>query len=740
MSSFERFFVPTPRPLVAPGVLWKIAVVVLVVALAIVARACGYDLFALTAYAAYFAAFVALPGVVLLWALNRRALSIATVFALALPTGFAIEILSYLGLAAVGARELYRFMPVLWLAAGVGLWTQSRRSPVPLRVSGAHAGVALGLVVAFLGLVFIAASQMFAESPLVAGLPGRAIFHDWVYLVSRAGVIKNTWPLDDPSLAGTPLQYHYFMIVHAAAVSGTTGVEVTLVLLRLMIVPLGAVLLAQAYLLGRQVARSPWGGVGAALLLVMAGEASFSGNYGQLMYLGLFSRWLFVSPTFFFGMIFCGALLLAVAQCVRLTRCGPPHYAWLLLLAAAGTGAKGTVLPVLICALGLWTAWRWLSSRQFPGRLVAMGFGLSAGFAMVYLVTMSSWHTGGARFNPLHVFRLTAFWQANLPAWQQALGTWLPAPLAAAVASVGCALVIFAGTCGVRLLAIPYLVWRTRRASDPLVGWLGAFFIACVGMGLLLELNSYGELYLILMVRLPMSVLAAACIVDAVRWLWVRRSESVPWFGSVPGAGRSRWFQHGLVGFAGLLFTVVLLMQGSSWVDRNRAGFAEWLATPAKPRMDDRRRHLNEALLWIRKNTERNAVIVANACTPENMKKDHWRALDNTLTGVHFYYSALSERRMWFEGPSYIMDTTRARIRANAASAFFYRGRTLEPTLVTLDPCYVLIDRSLADGAKISVPGYPRIFSNARIDIYRKERGSLTPLKPAATLTVGLED
>ena len=81
MSSLARYFIPTPRPLIAPGALWKIAGITLAGALAIVARACGYDLGALLAYSAYFAAFVALPGVVLLWALNRRALSIATVFA-----------------------------------------------------------------------------------------------------------------------------------------------------------------------------------------------------------------------------------------------------------------------------------------------------------------------------------------------------------------------------------------------------------------------------------------------------------------------------------------------------------------------------------------------------------------------------------------------------------------------------------------------------------------------------------
>ena len=40
---------------------------------------------------------------------------------------------------------------------------------------------------------------------------------------------------------------------------------------------------------------------------------------------------------------------------------------------------------------------------------------------------------------------------------------------------------------------------------------------------------------------------------------------------------------------------------------------------------------LQEALLWVRHHTEPNAVLVANSCTPENMKKDHWGALDRKL-------------------------------------------------------------------------------------------------------------
>ena len=734
MSSLERFVIGARRPLVAPGLLWKATAFFLACSFAIMARACGYDFYALASYTAYFAAFVALPGVVVLCALNRGPLSLIAVFALALPTGFAIEIFSYLGLAAVGAREFYRFVPLVWLAAGVA-WGWSRREwPVQRRFSDAHAGLAVGLAVAFLGIIIVAASQMFAESPLATGMPSRAIFHDWVYLVSRAAVIKNNWPLDDPSLSGTPLQYHYFMMVHAAAASATTGVELTLVLLRLMVVPLGAVLVAQAYMMGRRVARSPWGGVIAALLLVVAGEASFAGSYGQLMYLGLFARWLFVSPTFFFGMIFCGALLLAIAHCARLARCGVQHHAWLFLLAAAGTGAKGTVLPVLICALGLWVGWRWARERRFPGRLVAIGLGLGGAFALVYLATMSSWRSGGAAFRPFHVFELTEFWKTYLPVAQQALGQWLPAMLARPVAALGCALVVFAGTCGVRLLAIPYLCWDARRSRDPLVGWLGAFFIASTAMGLLMELNSYGELYLILMIRLPMAVLAAAFVVDAARWFQARRRESALWLLSAPGAPAPAWVRRGFASVALSVLALVMGLQASLWLARNRTGFAEWLSTPVKLRADDHMRQLQEALLWVRKNTEPNAVIVANACTPENMKKDHWGALDRTLTGVHFYYSALSERRLWFEGPSYIMDTTRARIRANLASAFFYRGRPLEPSVISEAPCYVLVDRSLADGAKVAATGHIRVFGNARIDIYRMTR------QPAALLAADHDD
>lgn len=732
MPSLLRTVRVLPSTVASPATLWRLCALTVAVTLFVIVRSVGYEVGSVAAYAAYVGLYVLLPGVVVTAWLGGRTFSPVALVALALPTGFAVEIYTYLGLAALGAKPAFAWSPLLWIAVAVAARAAGAARPWRIRVSAHHAGLALALAFAVLGTAIMAASQMFAESPLAEGLPTRAIFHDWVYLVSRAAVIKNNWPLDDPSLSGTPLQYHYFMMVHAAAASSTAGVELSAVMLRLVFVPLGIALVAQACLLGRAVSRTPWGGVLAALLTVAVSELSFAPSYGEPMFLGLFVRWLFVSPTFFFGMIFCGALLWVVRAAAARPSLSFRDLGWLALLGTAGTGAKGTMLPVVLCALGLWALWRWWRERRLSWRLVVIGTCLGAAFVLVYLPTMSAWRTGDAKWNPFHVLQLTAFWKTNAAAWTHALAQILPAPLATPLAQCAAAALVFAGTCGVRLLALPYLFWGDVRRRDALlVGWLGAFLAACVGMGLLLELNSFGELYVILMMRLPLAVLTAAFFVTAARRVaaWWQAQRSAPTTVSaspfaptlhLPAhAPVKPWWPRALVGAATLLFAATFAVQTKLWWERNRGGLLAWWDTPADVQPDAYMQELRHALLWIRANTETNAVLVANAFTPENMKKDHWGALDRTLMGVHFYYSALSERRLWFEGPAYIMDTTRARIRANLASDFFYRRRALDPQIVASAPSYVLLDRHLKDGAEVSLPLGSRLFASERFEIYR---------------------
>lgn len=718
--------------------LWRAALVFLGVTGFIVVRSCGFDFGTVARYVGYLGLYVTLPGVVALYFVNRGPISLTQLVALAIPTGFAVEIFTFLGFSALEMKPAYTWVPLLWCALAITIRLRSGRWPVRVHLSAHHAGVFLALTIVCFATALMAASQMFSESPLAAGLPTRAIFHDWVYLVSRAAVIKNNWPLDDPSLAGTPLQYHYFMMVHAAAVSRTTGIELTTVLLRLMYVPMGAVMVMQSCLLGRRLSRSVWGGVIAAFLTVAVSEVSFATSYGAPMFLGLFVRWLFVSPTFFFGMIFCGALLIAVWQCSRIQRCDARHYLWLLLLGTAGTGAKGTMLPVVVGALGVWTLWRWIRERRLPVRPIILGACLGVAFIVVYIPTMSAWRTGDAALRPFHVFQLSSFWKEYLPIWQEALSSWLPKSVALPVASTGCALLVFIGTCGVQMLAIPYLLWMDRRQRDRLlVSWLGAFFVMCAGMGVLAELNSFGELYVLLMIRVPMAVLTAAFVVVTARrfavW-WTQPEVSggkVPLTASLSLLARRSWPRF-LLGAGGLVVAVMAFgIQTSLWWTRNSTGLREFLKTPADLKPDDYMQGLQEALLWVRHNTEPDAVLVANSCTPENMKKDHWAALDRTLTGVHFYYSAISERRLWFEGPNYILDTTKARVRATMAANFFYRGAPLRADAVSDTPVYVLLDRSLADGAQVLLPLKQRVFANRRMEVYRLPVQAPPPILPA---------
>ncbi|MBM3865121.1 MAG: hypothetical protein FJ381_04370 [Verrucomicrobia bacterium] len=97
-------------------------------------------------------------------------------------------------------------------------------------------------------------------------------------------------------------------------------------------------------------------------------------------------------------------------------------------------------------------------------------------------------------------------------------------------------------------------------------------------------------------------------------------------------------------------------------------------------------------------------------------------ALDRTLLGVHFYYPALAERRLWFEGPNYILDTTKAWIRAYLAANFFYGGQPLESGIVANAPSYALIDRHLCDEAAVTLPVGASVFASDRFEVYRLSR------------------
>ncbi|HEY1110543.1 MAG TPA: hypothetical protein VGE76_17970, partial [Opitutaceae bacterium] len=531
------------------------------------------------------------------------------------------------------------------------------------------------------------------------------------------------WPIEDPSLAGTPLHYHYFMLVHVAAASWSSGTELTLLMLRLAIVPLGGVLVVQAYLLGRMLSRRVWGGLAAALLTICASGMTFRSDYNRTDFLDLFMRWVYVSPTFFFGIIFFGALLILIAEAVAGPRVRRGTLSWMALLSAGGTGAKGTMVPVLLVGLGLWALWRWYKEKRLPWRLVGIAAVLAAPFAVVYLSAMSQWGTGDAEITPFRIYQITAFWHEYGVEWQRFLIGLLPHyELAIWLGAAACALAVIAGTSGVRLLAIPYLVQGAKGHRTPLAHLLGATFAATALMGTFVHLDSNGELYVILLMRLPLAVLTGAFAVSAWERLGEWSREVWGEMRGVVGATRSKsvgWLRAAGVGVAGAGVALTLVLQLSAWAKRSHRGFGEWMRTQPVLAVSDDLLPLYETMRWVRTNTEKDAVLMANAFTTRTMTKGRGISVDHTTVGVHYYYSALSERRLWIEGPSYQLDTAETIARLTEASRVFYHGKV--PTTATFRsrPGYVLLDHRVGDGAKVVLPVKDRVFANGRYEIFR---------------------
>src|SRR4051794_38438193 len=155
----------------ANSMLWRGVWAIAGVALIFVVRSCGYDVGAVGRYFGYLTLYVVLPGTVVLYGVKRGPVSLTSLIALAVPTGFAVEIFTFLGLAATNAKSLYVWTPLLWAGAAVAIRLRTQAWPVRLRVSANHAGICVVLGIAFLGTALMAASQMFSEAPLAHGLP-----------------------------------------------------------------------------------------------------------------------------------------------------------------------------------------------------------------------------------------------------------------------------------------------------------------------------------------------------------------------------------------------------------------------------------------------------------------------------------------------------------------------------------------------------------------------------------------
>ena len=439
-------------------------------------------------FVAYDLGFVALPGIALLWALRGRRSNFLLSVALGWPLGQALEILAFSGTAAIGARWLFMLYPIVVIVpSAYAIW--HRREPAESDEDVERFPVVamwIGALALSLGLVYL--TLMFLP---LAPLPGASIvveYPDYPYFISLIAQVMNHWPPTTPGLVGVPLHYEWFVLFHIAAASQVTHVSIPIIGLRLDYIPSVVVIGCQLLVVGRYLGRSAWTGVAAILIIFLLGPLNLTTGptpFGDSPFVHMWDSW-----TFPYGMTFVLALLYMITERLRSDtwRTRRDLGAWVImaLLMIGGSGAKATILPVIIVGTGLYAVIRLLRQRAISVRAVTTVVMAGVIFIPTYLLVYGG-STPATTFDPL-------VWLAGSP----------PVVFVNLIhhTSVRDVLLPFAYAAGLAGVMLPlagmlYLLRRRHRSEIARFALPLCMFVTGVLIASLVHHSSYSELYFV---------------------------------------------------------------------------------------------------------------------------------------------------------------------------------------------------------------------------------------------------
>jgi hypothetical protein len=635
-------------------------------------------------FAGYEVAFVALPGVAMLWALRGRWRGFLEAIALGIPLGHALEILAFSATAAAGVRGLYVIYPVVVVVPSL-LVIRKRRNPAvggapePPMSSRIMWGAALTLSA---GLIY-QALMFIPQAPLPSSQVSVSYSPDFVYQISKTAEVLYHWPPTNPGLSGVPLPYEWFVFFHMAAVSQVTHLALATIALRLDFLPFLIVIGCELLVVGRALSRKVSTGVVAMAVVFLLGPLDLTTDVGGTPFFSSLSNVLWSSWTFLFGLMFFIPLLYLIFERLRgaTRRDRFDIGSWLLIaiLLVGASGAKATVLPVLLAGSALYAVLTCITRRAAPPPELLLALGLEA---VIFLVTFFIIYRGGAA--------------ATVVSPLAPLGRTLPvvdasqSKLTGFVLAVALPSAYVAGLLGM-LLPLAGLLYMLRSQHRARLRGYG-LCLCLLGAGVVIanvfHQIGYSELYF------QDTGYVAGCIVaaDALRLAWVDLGTVIPISRRAATTALGAWIvvlaavviatsptrhplQTAVVRYIALGGGCILFV--ATWYlvmrvrHRRRSGFlvlglipllaAAALASPvvlapttgplltgaaiAHPQSGhDRVRGLTPDLLaaleWLKAHSTVNDVIAVS---------NHW--LDTAAQdGRYYYYSAFSERQVFIEG------------------------------------------------------------------------------------------
>jgi hypothetical protein len=343
----------------------------------------------------YEMAFIMLPGTALLWALRGREGWLLAV-ALGWPLGQTLEILAFSATAAIGLRGLFVVYPiVVAVASAFWIWRRSGRGPMGSRGEEVSSRLMWMMAAALsLGLVYICLDFL-PTVPLPSLARSVSYYVDFPNFIGLIAEVRNHWPPTSPGLSGVPLHYQWFVFYQMAAINQVTNVSITTIAFRLDFVPTILVIGCQLFVVGRFIGRHAWVGVLAIVVAFFLGQLDLTADAagpGASPFFDSFSFHLWASWTFPFGLTFFLALLYVTAERLQTStwRTSSDIGSWVViaLLMIGASGAKATILPVLIVGAGLYAVVVFVTKRTVSvNALLVFGLGtviFGATFAIVY--------------------------------------------------------------------------------------------------------------------------------------------------------------------------------------------------------------------------------------------------------------------------------------------------------------------------------------------------------------------
>ncbi len=475
-------------------------------------------------YAGYWAWSIVLPGTLVYRALRRKAHSLVDDLAMGAALGLALEIAAMALLSVTGLRALIPVWPVLAILPTLAIPAARRRllARGGIRPSLAWSWSVVGVYLFLLGYLTGAFLVPVDVHPATA----QAYHIDLVYFLSIMGESKHHFPLETPWTAGDPLSYHWFSYAHMGMGSLVSGVDAPTVLFRLALPPLFALAVVLMSVVGWRVSARPWVGVGAAALTFVVGEASI-GSLATGTLGGEVAYTLWSSPSVVYSYVVGLAIIVLMVDQLRrepdtYLKAGP--LALLAIFVLAAPGAKSTVVPVTLCAVGLvclvqlltrrFTVFPWLAAGLL---LVAQLLALavlyrfqSFGVAVAPLRTVrdmlppSAPCLLGAAYTPTASCELSLAPDPTWPAWRVVVA------YVTALAGIG----IYWGA---RLAGIP-VAWWSRHGKRGLTEWflLGGLVGGFVAV-LVLSHPSLSQLFILrsgILFGTLLSAMGVAAVVD----------------------------------------------------------------------------------------------------------------------------------------------------------------------------------------------------------------------------------